>query len=134
MWMLAANHQTEHRDHNGGVRRRTEGAEGVCNPIGRTIILTNEMPLELPRTKPLNQRVHMEGPMAPSLICSRGWPYLASMGREAPWSCEGLMLQCRGMLGQGVGVCGWMGENPHRSRGGDRMGVCRVEPRNRDNI
>jgi len=30
MWMLAANHWTEHRDPNGGVRERTEGAEVVC--------------------------------------------------------------------------------------------------------
>jgi hypothetical protein len=39
--MLAANHQTEHRDPNGGVRGKTEKAEGVCNPIGRTTISTN---------------------------------------------------------------------------------------------
>jgi hypothetical protein len=39
--MLTANHWTEHRDPNGGVRERTEGAEGVCNPIGRTTISTN---------------------------------------------------------------------------------------------
>jgi hypothetical protein len=41
MWMLAANHQTEHLDPNGGVRGRIEGAERVCNPIGRTTISTN---------------------------------------------------------------------------------------------
>jgi len=35
--MLAANQQTEHRGPNGGIRGRTEGAGGVCNPIGRTI-------------------------------------------------------------------------------------------------
>jgi len=28
-----ANHYTEHGDPNGGVRERTEGAEGTCNPI-----------------------------------------------------------------------------------------------------
>jgi hypothetical protein len=27
---------------NGGVREMTEGAEGVCNPIGTTIISTNQ--------------------------------------------------------------------------------------------
>jgi hypothetical protein len=42
--MLAANHWTEHGVPNGGVRGRTEGAEGVCNPIGRTTILTNQTP------------------------------------------------------------------------------------------
>ena len=29
MQMLTANHWTEHRDPNGGVRGRTEGAEGI---------------------------------------------------------------------------------------------------------
>jgi hypothetical protein len=27
---------------SGGVRERTEGAEGVCSPIGRTTIATNK--------------------------------------------------------------------------------------------
>ena len=63
MQMLAANHQTENRDSNGGVRGRTEGAEGALSGIN---------------------------------------------GRGGPWSCEGLMPQCRGMLGQfgGSGVGG----------------------------
>jgi hypothetical protein len=34
--MLTAKHRTEYRDPNGRVRTKTEGAEGVCNPIGRT--------------------------------------------------------------------------------------------------
>ena len=33
MWMLTANHLTEHRDPNGGVRGRTEGAEGALSGI-----------------------------------------------------------------------------------------------------
>ena len=40
--MLAANYQTEHWDSNGGVRGRTEGAEGVCNSIRRTTIWINQ--------------------------------------------------------------------------------------------
>jgi hypothetical protein len=40
--MLATNHWTDHRVLNGGVRERTEGAEGVCNPIGRTTISTSQ--------------------------------------------------------------------------------------------
>ncbi|MGZ7196519.1 hypothetical protein ACXWOC_10060, partial [Streptococcus pyogenes] len=48
-------HRTEHRDLNGGVKGRTEGAEGALSGIN---------------------------------------------DREGPWSCEGLMPQCRGMLGQ----------------------------------
>jgi hypothetical protein len=42
--MLAANYQTEHRNSNGGVKGRSGGDEGVCNPIGRTTILTNQTP------------------------------------------------------------------------------------------
>jgi hypothetical protein len=34
--MLTANHWTEHRVPNGGVRERTKRAEGVYNPIGIT--------------------------------------------------------------------------------------------------
>jgi hypothetical protein len=41
--MLTVNHWTEHRDANGGAKERTEGAEGVCNPIGRKIA-TNQTP------------------------------------------------------------------------------------------
>ena len=44
MWMLAVNHRTEHRDPNGGAKERTEGAEGVYNPIGKTTISTNQTP------------------------------------------------------------------------------------------
>ena len=33
MGMLAANHRTEHRDPNGGVRERTDGAEGAFSGI-----------------------------------------------------------------------------------------------------
>ena len=30
-------------------------------------------------------------------------------GRRGPWSCEGSMLQCRGLPGPGS-RCGWVGE------------------------
>jgi hypothetical protein len=29
-------------NYENGVRERAEGAEGVCNPIGRTTIATNQ--------------------------------------------------------------------------------------------
>jgi len=50
--MFAANHWTEQGDPNRGVREKTEGAEGVGNPIGRTTISINQIPSELPGTKP----------------------------------------------------------------------------------
>jgi hypothetical protein len=33
---------TKHRVPDGGGRERTEGAEGVYNPIGKTTISTNQ--------------------------------------------------------------------------------------------
>jgi hypothetical protein len=44
MWMLTTHHWIEDRDPNGEVRECGEGAEGICNPIGRTKILTNQTP------------------------------------------------------------------------------------------
>jgi hypothetical protein len=37
MQILIVNHPTEPGDPNGRARRRTEGVEGDCNPIGRTV-------------------------------------------------------------------------------------------------
>jgi hypothetical protein len=48
--MLAANHWTEHRVLNRGVREGTEGVESVRNPIGRTTISTNQTPTPTLRT------------------------------------------------------------------------------------
>jgi hypothetical protein len=42
--MLTAKHWTEQGIINGIDRERTKGAEGVCNPIGRTTISTNQTP------------------------------------------------------------------------------------------
>jgi hypothetical protein len=36
MWMLGANYQTELRKLGRGAVGRTGGADGDCNPIGRT--------------------------------------------------------------------------------------------------
>ena len=100
--MLAANHWTEHGFLNGGVRERTEGPEGVCKPIGRTTISTNQISPELPGTKPPTIEHTWRHP----------WPQrmalLGNNGRICPWSSEGSILQCRGMPGQG-GSSGWMG-------------------------
>jgi hypothetical protein len=62
--MLTANHWTEHNVPDGGIKERTEGDEGVCNPKGRTRISTRETP-RAPRDLTTNQRVHMYGSMAP---------------------------------------------------------------------
>jgi hypothetical protein len=51
--MLSANHWTKYRVPNGGVSEKTEGAEGVNNPVGRTTISINQIPPDLgkPPTK-----------------------------------------------------------------------------------
>jgi len=36
MWMLEANHWSEHEDTNGRVRGRIEGDEEDWNPVGKT--------------------------------------------------------------------------------------------------
>jgi hypothetical protein len=40
-------YKMEHRAPNGEARERTQGAKGVCNPIGGTTIWTNQYPPEL---------------------------------------------------------------------------------------
>jgi len=62
MRMFAANHWTEQGDPNGGVIEKTEGAEGVCNTIGRMTISVNQTPPELPGTKPLTNEYTWRDP------------------------------------------------------------------------
>jgi hypothetical protein len=75
--MLVGIYWTENGDPNGGVRGRTEGVKGVCNHTGRTLS-TNQIPPEFPGTKPPTKEN----------ICSRGLPYMASMGGEVLGSVE----------------------------------------------
>ena len=46
-WMLIVIYWMEHRAPNGIARESTQGAQGVCNPIGGTTIWTNQYPPEL---------------------------------------------------------------------------------------
>jgi hypothetical protein len=80
--IVTANNQTEPRDPNGRVSRRAEGTEGDFNPIGRTTISTNQT---IQSSQGLNyQPESIHGCVhGSSYLCSRGWPYLASMGGEA---------------------------------------------------
>ena len=43
-WMLTVIYWMEHRAPNEGARESTQGAKGVCNPIGGTTIWTNQYP------------------------------------------------------------------------------------------
>jgi len=114
MRMLAVNHQTEYRNPKGGVRKRTEGAEGVCNPIGRTIS-TNQTPQS---SQGLNYqpKITHGGTPGSSRICSRGRHCLASVGEAL-----GPVKACFPSVGEcqviEVGVGGREGKHPHRSQG-----------------
>jgi hypothetical protein len=79
--MLAASHWTEHWDHNGGVTERTEGAEGVCNPIIRTTILTNQYPQSSQGLNYQSKSTHGET-HGSSCICTRGCLFWTSMEGE----------------------------------------------------
>ena len=85
--MLTANHWTEHKVPNGGVRERTEG---VCNPIGRTI-LTNQIHQS---SQGLNHQPKSTrgGTHVTIHICSRGWFCQTSMGEEALGPVKALCL------------------------------------------
>ena len=85
---------TEHGIPNGGFRDRTEGAEGVYNHIGRTMST--------------NKRVYRQGPITPTAYVAEDG-LVGHQGEErGPWSCEGLMPECRGMPGWGDrSVCMW---------------------------
>ena len=63
MQILTVNHWTELRDPNGRVRGRTKGAEGDCNPIGRTIS-TYQTTQNSQRLNHQPPRVYIEGFMA----------------------------------------------------------------------
>ena len=67
-WVFTVIYRVEHTAPNGGARESTQGAEGVCNPIGGTTIWTNRYP-------PPPSCVS-------SCICSTGWPSWSSVGRE----------------------------------------------------
>jgi hypothetical protein len=72
---------TENVDSNGGVRERTERAEVICNPIGRTNYQPPE-PQEPPWTKPSTKEYTLRMTHGSRHICSRGYPCCASMGGE----------------------------------------------------
>jgi hypothetical protein len=75
--MFTANLWTEHRVPSGGVGEGTVGAEGVCSSLGGAIVSIDQT---LRSSWGLDQRVHMEGPMAPA-------PYVALLdisGRRGP--------------------------------------------------
>jgi hypothetical protein len=89
MQILTTNPWAGPGDSNGRTSGKTEEAKGDCNPIGSTISTnwTTQNTLGL-NHQPKNTHGGTHGSR---YICSRGWPYLTSMGGEG-----GLMPQRRG--------------------------------------
>ena len=106
--MLTANHCTDHGVSNGGVRERTEVAEGVWSPIGRTT-MSNNQSFQVLNHQPRSRHGGIHGSYC---IFSRGWPCQASMGEEAlgPMKAQcPSKVECKGTE---AGVCGWLGAVP----------------------
>jgi hypothetical protein len=115
--MLAANHWTEHVVSNGGVRERTELAEGVCTPIGRTAIPTNQATQS---SQGLNHQPKSTygGTHDSSHIYSRGWPCQTSVGREILGPVKPQFCNVEECQGREAVVGRWVREYPHFSGGG----------------
>jgi hypothetical protein len=98
---------------NGGVRGRTEGTEGVGNPIGRTVLADQTSQI----FQGLNQQpksTHREI-QGSTYICSRGWPYLESIRGVCLvlWRTDAPVKgNARAARQEG----GWVREHPHRIR------------------
>jgi hypothetical protein len=74
-------HQTKFGDLEGIAGGRTGGVEGDCHPIGRTMLAgqTTQSSQGLDH-EPRSVQGEIHGFR---YMCSRGWPSLTSMGREA---------------------------------------------------
>lgn len=70
---------TESGDPHARARGRTEGAIGDCNSKRRVNFPDHP---KLPKTKSSTKSIH-GGTYSTKYICSRGMPYLTSVGEEA---------------------------------------------------
>jgi hypothetical protein len=111
-WKLTVNHWTDLWVPNGGVREGTEGAECVCNSIGRTTVSTNQTSQGL-NHKPRSTHGGTHGSSHP---CSRGWPCQALMGKEAFGPVKARCPIVEKCEGGEASVGGWVRAHPHRSR------------------
>jgi hypothetical protein len=102
-WMLTVIHWMEHRVPNEGARESTQGAEGVCSPIGRTTVWTNQYTQSSQGLNHQPKSTH-GGTHGSSCICSRGWPSRTSMGWEALGPVKVLCPSVGECQGQDMGV------------------------------
>jgi hypothetical protein len=82
----------DHRAPNGGARESIQGAKGVCNPICRTTILTNQYTLEL---MSLSAYVSEDG-----LVCHQWKERPIGKGEHQG---QEVGVGCRGVPGRGYG-------------------------------
>ena len=84
-WMLTAIHWAEHRVSNEGARESTQGAEGVCSPIGGTTIWTNQYHPQSSQGLNHQWKSTFGGTQDSSLIC--GTLFLSCTLKQGPfWS------------------------------------------------
>jgi hypothetical protein len=82
----------EHRAPNGKARESTQGAGGICNPIGGTTIRTHQYPPELVSLAAYASEDGLVGHQC----------------KERPIGCANFICLTTGECqGQEVGVCGW---------------------------
>jgi hypothetical protein len=114
---------------SGGIKERTKGAEGVCNPIGRTTIPTNKTP-NSQSSQGLNHqpRSTHAGTHGSSCIYSKGWPCQASMAGEVLGPVKARCSSVGECQDREVGVCklvsrvmGWGGGFRGETRKGDNI-------------
>ena len=83
----------DHGAPNGGYRESTQGAKGICNPIGGTTMCTNQYPSEL---MSLATYVSEDG------LVGHQW-------KERPIGCANFICLSTGECqGQEVGMGGWV--------------------------
>ena len=85
-WMLIVIYRMKHRAPSGGARESTQGAKGICNPIGGRTISNNQLP-------PPPELVSLAAYI-------KRWPSRPSLEREAYWTCKLHMPQYRGTSGE----------------------------------
>jgi hypothetical protein len=101
---------------DGGVGEGTEGVEQVCSPMEGAKISTGQTCPELPRTGPPTKEHTWRDPWHWLHI----WQKMAVLdisGRRGPWARGWWMPRMTEQEDRKMGVSGWVGEHPHRSRG-----------------
>ena len=80
--MLTVNHWAERVVPNEKIGEVTEGAEGVCNRMGRAMASTGQTP-GAPRGLDHQPKNTHGGTHGSGCNCGRAWPCCTSVGRQA---------------------------------------------------